>query len=86
MLNPDCAVGDVARVEKHKRNAKLEQFWPGGIFTNLLRIKIVKQALQQGFSGRSRWLLHNLGLILEVFDYDTIGFHACLKENMDVSK
>jgi len=28
----------------------------------MLRSKIVKGALQQGFSGRSRWLLHNLGL------------------------
>jgi len=28
----------------------------------MLRSKIVKRALQQGFSGRSRCLLHNLGL------------------------
>jgi long-subunit fatty acid transport protein len=30
----------------------------------MLRSKIVKQALQQGFSSRSRWLLQILGLIL----------------------
>jgi hypothetical protein len=28
----------------------------------MLRIKKAKQALQQGFSGRSSWLLQNLGL------------------------
>ncbi len=28
----------------------------------MLSIKIVKRALQQGFSGRSSWLLHNPGL------------------------
>jgi hypothetical protein len=28
----------------------------------MLRNKIVKQALQQGFASRSRWLLHYLGL------------------------
>jgi len=31
-------------------------------FINMLRSKIGKRALQQGFSGRSRCLLHNLGL------------------------
>ena len=58
----DCAVGIVARRRKPLRNAKLERFWPGGIFINLLRTKIVKQALQYGFSSHSRCLLHNLGL------------------------
>jgi hypothetical protein len=33
----------------------------------MLRSKIVKRALQQGFSGRSRWLLHNLGLSTQHF-------------------
>ncbi|MFO8165569.1 MAG: hypothetical protein R6T98_13690 [Desulfatiglandales bacterium] len=40
----------------------MERFCAEGIFVNMLRSKIVKRALQQGFSGRSRWLLHNLGL------------------------
>jgi hypothetical protein len=53
----------VTRVEKPQRNEKLERFCAKGIFINMLRSKIGKQALQQGFSGRSRWLLHNLGLM-----------------------
>ncbi|MFO8164913.1 MAG: hypothetical protein R6T98_10335 [Desulfatiglandales bacterium] len=61
---PDYAVGIVTRVEKPQRNEKLERFCAEGIFVNMLRSKIVKRALQQGFSGRSRWLLHNLGLLL----------------------
>ncbi|MFO8165592.1 MAG: hypothetical protein ACQEQO_03095 [Thermodesulfobacteriota bacterium] len=61
ILNPDYAVGIVTRVEKPQRNEKLERFCAEGIFVNMLRSKIVKRALQQGFSGRSRWLLHNLG-------------------------
>ncbi|MFO8165310.1 MAG: hypothetical protein R6T98_12380 [Desulfatiglandales bacterium] len=60
-MNPDYAVGIVTRVEKPQRNEKLERFCAEGIFVNTLRSKIVKRALQQGFSGRSRWLLHNLG-------------------------
>ncbi|MFO8165101.1 MAG: hypothetical protein R6T98_11285 [Desulfatiglandales bacterium] len=63
-LNPDYAVGVVTRVEKPQRNEKLERFCAEGIFVNMLRSKIVKKAAkagQQGFSGRSRWLLHNLG-------------------------
>ncbi|MFO8165074.1 MAG: hypothetical protein R6T98_11145 [Desulfatiglandales bacterium] len=63
IFNPDYAVGIVTRVEKPQRNEKLERFCAEGIFVNMLRSKIVKRALQQGFSGRSRWLLHNLGLI-----------------------
>jgi len=55
------AVGIVTRVEKPQRNEKLERFCAEGIFVNMLRSTIVKRALQQGFSGRSRWLLHNLG-------------------------
>jgi hypothetical protein len=47
---------------RHLRNEKLERFCAEGIFINMLRSKIVKRALQQGFSGRSRCLLHNLGL------------------------
>ncbi|MFO8165747.1 MAG: hypothetical protein R6T98_14605 [Desulfatiglandales bacterium] len=61
-FNPDYAVGIVTRVEKPQRNEKLERFCAEGILVNMLRSKIVKRALQQGFSGRSRWLLHNLGL------------------------
>ncbi|MGM0383454.1 MAG: hypothetical protein ACQEQO_08190, partial [Thermodesulfobacteriota bacterium] len=62
-FNPDYAVGIVTRVEKPQRNEKLERFCAEGIFVNMLRSKIVKRSLQQGVSGRSRWLLHNLGLI-----------------------
>ncbi|MFO8164801.1 MAG: hypothetical protein R6T98_09735 [Desulfatiglandales bacterium] len=61
-FNPDYAVGIVTRVEKPQRNANLQRFCAEGILINMLRSKIVKGALQQGFSGRSRWLLHNLGL------------------------
>jgi hypothetical protein len=66
-FNPDYAVGIVTRVEKPQRNAKLQRFCAEGILINMLRSKIVKSRLYlagQGFSGRSRWLLHNLGLIL----------------------
>ncbi len=45
LLNPDCAVGIVARRRKPLRNAQLERFWPAGIFINMLRTKIVKQVL-----------------------------------------
>jgi hypothetical protein len=38
-----------------------------GIFINMLRSKIVKQALQQGFSSRSRWLLQILGLKVTLY-------------------
>ncbi|MFO8162969.1 MAG: hypothetical protein R6T98_00355 [Desulfatiglandales bacterium] len=62
-FNPDYAVGIVTRVEKPQRNEKLERLCAEGILVHMLRSKIVKGALQQGFSGRSRWLLHNLGLI-----------------------
>jgi len=41
---------------------QLEQFCDEGISIDMLRSKIVKQALQQGFSSRSRWLLQILGL------------------------
>jgi len=63
-FKPDYAVVIVTRVEKPQGNEKLERFCAEGIFINMLRSKIVKRALQQGFSGRSRCLLHNLGLIL----------------------
>jgi hypothetical protein len=66
-FNPDYAVGIVTRVEKSQRNAKLQRFCAEGILINMLRSKIVKGALQQGFSGRSRWLLHNLGSIRRSF-------------------
>jgi len=49
------------QVEKPQRNEKLERFCAEGILVHMLRSKIVKRSLQQGFSGRSRWLLHNLG-------------------------
>jgi hypothetical protein len=62
-FNPDCAVESVAKLRKSKRNAQLERFYDGGIFLNMSRSKIRKQALQQGFSSRSRRLLHNLGLM-----------------------
>jgi len=51
------------RIEKPQRNEKLERFCAEGICIHMLRSKIVKRVLQQGFSGRSRCLLHNLGLI-----------------------
>ncbi|MFO8163151.1 MAG: hypothetical protein R6T98_01295 [Desulfatiglandales bacterium] len=41
----------------------MQRFCAEGIFVNMLRSKIVKRSLQQGFSRRSRWLLHNLGSI-----------------------
>ena len=61
-FNPNCAVEFVARRRKPKRNAQLERFCDVGILINMSRNKIGKQALQQGFSSRSRRLLHNLGL------------------------
>jgi hypothetical protein len=64
-FNTDCAVESVARRRKPKRNAQLERFCDGGIFINMSRSKIGKQALQQGFSSRSRRLPHNLGLKLK---------------------
>jgi hypothetical protein len=51
---PDFAVGIVARRRKPKRNAQLEQFFDEGISIDMMRKKIVKQALQQGFASRSR--------------------------------
>ena len=63
LFNPDYAVDIVARRRKPLRNARLERFWFVGILINMSRAKIVKQALQHGFSSRSRFLLHNLGLI-----------------------
>ena len=62
-FNPDCALESVARRRKPKRNAQLERFCDVGIFINMSRSKIEKQALQQGFSSRSRKLLHTLGLM-----------------------
>jgi hypothetical protein len=59
--NPDFAVGIVARRRKLQRNAQLELFCDAGISIDLLRSKITKQALQQGFSSRSRGLLQILG-------------------------
>ncbi|MEE8380404.1 MAG: hypothetical protein V3R78_00815, partial [Thermodesulfobacteriota bacterium] len=52
-LNPDFAVDVVSRRRKPQRNEQLERFCDEGIFINMLRSKIVKQALQQGFSSRS---------------------------------
>ena len=69
---PDCAVVIVARRRKPKRNVQLERFCDEGISIDMLRSKIVKQAVQQGFSSRSRWLLHNLGL------GTTAGFYPLL--------
>jgi hypothetical protein len=59
---PDFAVGVVARRRKSQRNAQLERFSDAGIIIIMLRNKIVKQELQQGFASRSRWLLQYLGL------------------------
>ena len=67
-INPDYAVVIVTRIEKPQRNEKLERFCAEGIFINMLRSKIVKRALQQGFSGRSRCLLQNLGLTWRAFN------------------
>ncbi|UCF82674.1 MAG: hypothetical protein JSV50_15975, partial [Desulfobacteraceae bacterium] len=58
-----CAVESVARRRKPKRNEQLERFCDIGILINMSRSKIGKQALQQGFSSRSRRLLQNLGKI-----------------------
>jgi hypothetical protein len=62
IFNPDFAVGIVARRRKPKRNAQLERFCDAGIIIIMLRSKIAKQVLQQGFASRSRWLLQILGL------------------------
>jgi hypothetical protein len=51
ILNPDFAVGIVARRRKPWRNVQLEQFYDEGISIDMLRSKIVKQALQQGFES-----------------------------------
>ena len=61
IIIPDFAVGIVTRCRKPRRNVQLERFYDEGISIDMLRSKIVKQALQQGFSSRSRWLLQNLG-------------------------
>jgi hypothetical protein len=56
----------------------LERFFDEGISIDMLREKIVKQALQQGFTSRSRWLLQILGLIIiPSFHYSNIpyGWH-----------
>jgi hypothetical protein len=65
-FNPDCAVESVARRRKQKRNAQLERFCDVGILINMSRSKIGEQALQQGFAGRSRRLMHNLVLIIQL--------------------
>jgi hypothetical protein len=39
----------------------MERFFDEGISIDMVRKKIVKQALQQGFTSRSRWLLQILG-------------------------
>jgi hypothetical protein len=50
-LNPDCAVGIVARRRKPLRNAQLERFWPAGIFINMSRARIVKSRF-----GGTAWI------------------------------
>jgi hypothetical protein len=50
-LNPDFAVDVVARRRKPQRNEQLERFCDEGILINMLRSRIVKQALQQGFES-----------------------------------
>ncbi len=60
-FNPDCAVGNVARVKTQAKREFGAILNRRHILINMLRIKITKRALQQGFSGRSSWLLHNLG-------------------------
>jgi len=62
VIIPDFAVDVVARRRKLQRNVQLERFCNEGISVDMLRGKIVKQALQQGFSSRSRFLLQILGL------------------------
>jgi HSP20 family molecular chaperone IbpA len=55
----------------------------------MLRSKIEKRALQQGFSGRSRCLLHNLGLIvidLGGFNRGDIHLSITQKEYFIVAK
>ena len=76
LLNPDFAVYVVARLRKPQRNEQLERFCDEDIFVNMLRSKIVKQALQQGFSSRSRWLLQILGHIYRETD-NSLGWHNC---------
>jgi hypothetical protein len=83
ILNPDCAIESVSRHRKSKRNAQLERFCDVGILINTwrsnppLRVKIVKQALQQGFSSRSKRLLHNPGQIFIIRDANET-FHFVL--------
>jgi len=73
VFNPDFAVGFVTRRSKPQRNAQLERFCDAGIIIIMLRSKIAKQALQQGFASRSRWLLQILGLIIIIV---FIGYNA----------
>ena len=56
-FNPDFAVVVVARRRKPQQNVQLERFCNEGISIDMLRSKIVKQALQQEFSSSSRLLL-----------------------------
>jgi hypothetical protein len=60
-FNPDFEIAVVARRRKPVRNVQLERFCTEGISIDMLRKKTVKQALQQGFSSRSRLLLQILG-------------------------
>jgi len=77
LFNPDFAVGILARHRKPWRDVQLERFYDEGISIDMLRSKIVKQALQQGLSSRSRWLLQILGLTPhEQLIYDRRHFHG----------
>jgi hypothetical protein len=50
-FNPDFAVDFVARCSKPQRNAQLERFCDAGISVDMLRRKVVKQVLQEGFAS-----------------------------------
>jgi hypothetical protein len=78
-FSPGFAVGVVARRLKPKRNAQLEQFFDEGISIDMVRKKIVKQALQQGFTSRSRWLLQILGLTSARVRIDCLYFISIKK-------
>jgi hypothetical protein len=51
----------------------LEQFFDEGISIDMVRKKIAKQTLQQGFASRSRWILQILGLRFGVLFSGGVG-------------
>ena len=59
-LIQDFVAGFAAKRSKPQQNAQLERYCDAGLIIIMLGKKIVKQAFQQEFASRSRWLLQNL--------------------------